>query len=324
MRLTPIVSLTTACILLACTYSDSTLPKTGVNASIESAAEASSSPALDTSNYWYSGDAEITSYHLQQARYGELHDGSAVLVYVSEPFNPDKQVKVDAPLTTESVTVLKMNQTRKFNTGIYPYSMMTSVFAPIEGGSAIKVSTSSQEWCGHTWTQLNQTEDGGYRFSQNSYFESEGDQVSVIPCRPSAMHCPMLEDDLWIALRTSLDEIKERAKDGPIDMVPGTQFLRLRHLPHYPQNAHITFRAGDDGSEIVRVEYQRLERIITFHISSEFPRTIEAWEESFPSGFGPDAKWMTTTATINKRIKVPYWNLHGNQDTHWRSKLGLD
>jgi hypothetical protein len=37
--------------------------------------------------YWYQGKAEITSYDLQQARYGENREGSAVLVFVSEDFS---------------------------------------------------------------------------------------------------------------------------------------------------------------------------------------------------------------------------------------------
>ena len=45
--------------------------------------------------YWFAGKAEITSYKLEQARYGELRDGSAVLIYVTEPFLADKQVKVN-------------------------------------------------------------------------------------------------------------------------------------------------------------------------------------------------------------------------------------
>ena len=45
--------------------------------------------------YWYSGKAEITSYDLEQARYGELRKGEAVLVFVTEDFLPEEQVKVN-------------------------------------------------------------------------------------------------------------------------------------------------------------------------------------------------------------------------------------
>ena len=48
-------------------------------------------------NYWYAGKAEITSYKLEQARYGELHSGYAVLVYVTEDFSVSKHVKLDNP-----------------------------------------------------------------------------------------------------------------------------------------------------------------------------------------------------------------------------------
>ncbi len=38
----------------------------------------------DFNDYWYDGKAEITSYKLEQARYGELHEGYVVLVFVTE------------------------------------------------------------------------------------------------------------------------------------------------------------------------------------------------------------------------------------------------
>ena len=35
--------------------------------------------SADFKEYWYAGNAEITSYKLTQARYGELREGKAVL-----------------------------------------------------------------------------------------------------------------------------------------------------------------------------------------------------------------------------------------------------
>ena len=78
-------------------------------------------------DYWYKGKAEIVTYELAQARYGEIHEGTAVQIFVTEPFNVTKQVKSDRQ-TERDVPALKMNLTRKFNTGIYPYSVMTSAF----------------------------------------------------------------------------------------------------------------------------------------------------------------------------------------------------
>lgn len=46
-------------------------------------------------DYWYGGRGEISRYSLKQSRYGELHDGDAVLVFVTEKVNPTLQVKAD-------------------------------------------------------------------------------------------------------------------------------------------------------------------------------------------------------------------------------------
>ena len=68
--------------------------------------------------YWYSGRAEISRFDLEQARYGEIHKGDAVLIFVTETLNHDTQVKADTP-RQDDIPVLKLNFTRKFYTGIY-------------------------------------------------------------------------------------------------------------------------------------------------------------------------------------------------------------
>ncbi|MDP1340568.1 hypothetical protein, partial [Klebsiella variicola] len=83
-------------------------------------------------------------------------------------------VKADQPSET-NIPVLKLNKTKNFITGIYPYSIMSSVFFPLEEIShALKISTSVQEWCGHTYTQLNNR--NKFEIKSHSYFEGEADQ----------------------------------------------------------------------------------------------------------------------------------------------------
>ena len=118
-----------------------------------------SSEVNDFNDYWFSGKAELSSYELKQSRYGEIHDGEVVLVFVTEPFSLSKQVKLDYPKESglDKVSVMKLNQSRKFNTGIYDYSILSSVFTPIEIEEyphALKTTTSMQEWCGHSYTCL--------------------------------------------------------------------------------------------------------------------------------------------------------------------------
>jgi hypothetical protein len=46
-------------------------------------------------NYWYKGKAEVNSYNLLQSRYGEVREGKAMLLFVTEDFSKKKQVKLD-------------------------------------------------------------------------------------------------------------------------------------------------------------------------------------------------------------------------------------
>ena len=128
-------------------------------------------------NYWNQGKAELTRYELKQARYGEIHSGESVLIFVTEPFLSDKQVKYESGDRSKAVQVLKLNFTRKFYTGIYPYSLMTSIFTPTDIFKlrTLKVTSSSQEWCGNTFLQLN-FHNNQYTGQVRSYFQNEGDQ----------------------------------------------------------------------------------------------------------------------------------------------------
>ena len=129
-------------------------------------------PAFDA--YWYEGEAELSSYSLKQARYGEIREGHAVLIYVTEDFLKKEQVKADK-YNKSNIPVMKLNYTKKFNTGIYPYSVMQSTFYPVsDNAHAIKVSASMQEWCGHVYSQLNNR--SKFEIMSRSYFEGEADQ----------------------------------------------------------------------------------------------------------------------------------------------------
>ena len=201
-------------LLILCVSSVLCSVNLGPYASVEAADEA-------FGTYWYQGKAEITSYALEQARYGEIHKGHAVLIYVTEDFSGKKQVKLDRPEAAgdDRVKVLKLNFTKKFSTGLYPYSMMTSVFSPVGDPRPLKVTTSSQEWCGHTFTQLNRIRDG-YKVRQLSYFESEGDETTTF-------ENAVTEDGLWTAIRLDPSGLPT----GKIELIPGSMYLRLAIAP---------------------------------------------------------------------------------------------
>ncbi len=93
--------------------------------------------SAEFSRYWYAGQAELSRYELQQNRYDDTHPGEAVLVFVTEDFLPVQQVKMEGGQTKETAkSVLKMNQMRRFTTGIYDYSINTSVSPPAPSAAA--------------------------------------------------------------------------------------------------------------------------------------------------------------------------------------------
>lgn len=269
--------------------------------------------------YWYAGEAEITSYELEQARYGEIHKGTSVLVYVTEPFSKNKQVKLDdwRDQSEDNVSVIKLNMTKKFLTGIYPYSMMMSTFTPVsydQYPKTLKVTTSSQEWCGHTFMQINM-EDQKYRLRGYSYFESEGD-VDV------RINGVVLEDELWSTIR--LDPALLPV--GEVELLPSTFYLRLRHQEAKAQKAKLALRAID-SSEFSKVSHQKYsitydDRALKIYFEKDFPYTILGWEETYLSGFG-NPEMLTTKAKRTNTIKSAYWGKNGNADREMRKELGL-
>ena len=260
-------------------------------------------------DYWYAGKAEITSYKLEQARYGELRDGSAVLIYVTEPFLGNKQVKADQS-SPNNVSVLKLNSTKKFLTGIYPYSIMNSSFYPVSDNQhAIKLTTSVQEWCGQVFTQLNNRDK--FEVKSFSYFESEGDQTITLDKTD-------LENEIWNKIRINPTKLPI----GIIKMVPSMEYLRLAHKPlkAYEANAELSTEANVNTYKIT---YPELERTLAISFSKSFPHTIENWSESYKSGFGPNSQTLTTKATKIKTLKRAYWQENKNSDVFLRDSLGL-
>lgn len=274
---------------------------------VESAPKKPLSEAFKT--YWYAGEAEITSYKLQQARYGETRDGEAVLIYVTEPFLPGVQVKADAS-HSDNVPVLKLNTTKNYLTGIYPYSIMTSTFYPVyDNQHAIKVAFSSQEWCGQVYAQLNNREQ--FDVMSHSYFESEADQDLYLDKT-------ILENEIWNKIRIDPANLPV----GDFNVIPSLEYIRLSHKELKAYNASLAL-TDTEGISTYEINYPELKRMLKINFSTEFPYAIQGWSETATSGFGENAKQMTSTATKMKTLKTPYWQQNGNKDLSLRDSLSL-
>lgn len=265
------------------------------------------SPEFKT--YWYAGEAEITSYSLQQARYGETRDGKAVLIYVTEPFLPEKQVKADSD-GPNNVPVLKLNATKNYITGIYPYSLMSSSFYPVyDNGHALKVSFSSQEWCGLIYAQINNRE--AFEVMSHSYFENEADQNFTL-------EKTILENELWNKIRIN----PENLPVGTHKVIPSLEYIRLSHNELKPYEATLTLSVEGD-TYAYKIDFPTLQRSLDIRFSNRFPYGILGWSETFTSGYGDKRRQMTSTATKISTIKAPYWRQNGNKDLSLRDSLGL-
>ncbi len=274
--------------------------------------------STEFNGYWHAGKAELSSYTLEQARYGELHAGTAVLVFVTESMNPKTQVKADRP-GPDSVPVLKLNFTRKFNTGIYPYSVMTSIFAPEPRTGSdlpLKISTSVQEWCGHVFVQLNRRQTG-YAVESRSYFESEGDKGFMVGDA-------FPEDAIFTRARPAPKTLPV----GDFSMLPGTLYTRLKHRPlkAVPVKAALeeVVETGEAGAKLnaYTVHFTREGRVLRVLFERNFPHRIEGWTDSYPPIFGSKAP-LVSRAKRKHTIREPYWNLHGNAHRAQRTRLGL-
>ncbi len=255
--------------------------------------------------YWFAGEAEITSYQLEQSRYRENRIGTAVLIFVTEDFLPGEQVKANQQQPS-NIPVLKLNSTKNFVTGIYPYSIMQSVFYPLEGNShALKATASIQEWCGQVYIQLNNKED--FEIVSHSYFEGEADEELQL----EKTH---LENETWTQLRIN----PELLPTGDILMVPSMEFIRLAHIDIKAYKAFAEFYQ-DENFSVYQISYPDLNRKLRIFHQNNFPHKIVKWEETTEIE-GIDYK---TTATRMEDIKTDYWNKNSNNDLHLRDQLNL-
>ncbi len=255
-------------------------------------------------DFWFNG-AEISSYDLTQARYGSTHKGHAELIFVTEPFLLDRQVK-DEDGSKNSVEILKLNALTTFNTGLYSYRTMTSTFQPIKASSfpfGLKSSASIQDWCGQSFQQLNLRENS-WNVKIFSYFENPGDKTASIPEA-------YLEDSLWLILR--LDP--KKLPTGSIEAIPGSVYLRLHHRETAVYKAKAILNLDGKKSTYI-LSYPTLKRTLTINFKESFPHEILGWTEEVDTS-------ITTATHRGSMMNVNYWELNKPGHSTQRRKLGL-
>ena len=259
--------------------------------------------------YWYAGLAEVNTYDLTQVRYGEPREGEAVLVFVTEPFLPEAQVKDDGqPSDEEAVSVLKLNRIHRFTTGIYDYSLMLSAFTPVSRDrypQTLKTTLSSQDWCGHSWFQLNRRGDAEYAATRRSYFQGEADVDGEIS------GAELLEDELPSLVRLDPDLVPR----GRVRAVPGAMFASMQHVMPAALEAEVSVERGTENFTVA-ISYPQLERELTYTFSASFPHELRGWRETV-------AEEMLSEGTLRATRRSAYWGENAARFAPLRDTLGL-
>ncbi len=180
---------------------------------------------------WYDGKAEMASYDLVYPRYGQGRKGTAVAITVTEPFRWNPRVKADRA-DDHSFNVVKLNLVEDFPTGVYDYNLMSSVFVttePVEGlpaGVPVKLTFTSQEWCGHVWQQALFFRDRVAHESR-SYFETEADENATLDGHAAFI----AEDALFLWARGLAGPAVEPGQSVTLPVYRSAAVSRLMHVP---------------------------------------------------------------------------------------------
>lgn len=148
---------------------------------------------------WDDGQAEVATYEAERVVYQKTRRFEAVLITVKEDFNTALYVKADGPYDGKDLlTVLKLNVLSEIQTENYPYRYMTSLFIDrAQPMRVVKMTTSSQEWCGTTFKEFVGWGDSP-KLVFHSYFDNQGDGSYPLGLRDG----DLLEDQLPVSLRS--------------------------------------------------------------------------------------------------------------------------
>jgi len=278
-------------------------------------------PALSADDFWAhwgDGRAELNGYRLTQPRYGAPRQGTQLLIYVTEDFSESLRVKADPGQhpRDDVFPVLKLNDVRDFQTGIYDYNVMTSVFARVGSGWPLaKVSFSSQEWCGQVWRQL-LPRSGRLQSVSHSYFDGEADGSEELPVPAAGVYA----DVLPILLRGWGAAYLQPGESRDVPYLTSLLSARLAHrrlawgratIRRGAQTQRETVPAGTFEVVVWTVREEGGPET-TFLIEAEPPFRLVRRR----SDHGEDAVLLGST-------RLPYWELNGPGGERHLEAIGL-
>lgn len=287
---------------------------------------------------WWDGKAELAGYDLVASRYGEQRKGVVVTIFVTETFAKSARVKSDGGRPkSDEFPVMKLNFIEDFQTGIYDYNLMNSVWVALStvdgrpAGSPTKIVFSGQEWCGSLFHML-RFESSSIKETLHSYFDGEADQENELSYPANGFS----EDVLPLWARQMATPLLAPGESKELPLLSSLRTVRFYHIPvgwgkvklsREAATQSITVPAGTFEVEIFRAElsedtskskYPSMAKEIsngltkTFYVEKAFPNRIIKWE----TNTGEHAELLASD-------RLAYWKLNNEGGESFLSKLGL-
>ena len=273
---------------------------------------------------WHDGRAELDGYRYTITRYGQPRHGQAVMIYVTEPWSLSKRVKVeDASRNPADVfDVLKLNIVRDFQTGIYDYNTMASLFVRTQDFSPVQLTFTSAEWCGNVYAKVLFDED---RVSETlfSYFEDESGTKWVARPREGVS-----QDALFVLLRGLKSPFLNPGESRTMPLLSGILESRLRHQPLAWSKADVVREMKPVSVEVPAGNWSNA---VYYEVKAKDGRTGRFWIE--PDGDRRILKWSWTepgqgeaseSGELSGTLRTAYWKENGEGNQKLLRQLGLN
>jgi hypothetical protein len=191
--------------------------------------------------------------------------------------------------------MLKFNYVRRFQTGIYSYREMMSVFFEQSELQFAKMTFGSQEWCGQSFKELVNF-DGNSSYHFNTYWDGQG-RGSYDVSFPQEI---FLYDALTVQLR--MLEFEE-GKSVEIPLLPGQISSKVQKpeiskaTVNFLKTETISVTAGNFSCQLVEVVHSKGKDLFWFE--SNFPKRMIKWE-----GYNQDSYELLDSKNL------AYWDLN--------------
>jgi len=257
---------------------------------------------------WDDGRAEIGAYEATIPRYGIPRSLTAYLIVVKEDFSRTQLVKADPGHDPADLfTVLKLNHVINYQTGIYSYHQMESCFFDRLSMDLVKLSLTSNEWCGNTYKEYTR-HSGRAALHVRTYWDGQAEATYDLPVGPDVV----FYDALPLLIR-SLPQTPGTARS--LRMVP----TQIESRGPKPEIAPATLVAAREETKSVPAgSFRALRwelkpgagRPDIYWTSREHPYVLVAWERA--DGGSYRLKWTQ---------RLAYWTLNRPGDEKYLEGL---